>query len=196
MISKATLSRLPEYLEYLRQQESFVTDISATAIAKGLHLGEVQVRKDLSSVCGNGKPKTGYNIDDLKSSIEHALGKKQKSEAVIIGAGKLGKALLSFDGFSEYGLLVRTAFDSSLEVIGDNILPMEELASYCSLHQVEIGILTVPPEYAQEASEKMVKAGIKAILCFSAKSLNLPDGIAVHYENLALSLAHLKQKTV
>lgn len=196
MIYKATLGRLPMYLDYLKRQEPSVRDISATGIAKGLLLGEVQVRKDLSSICEKGKPKTGYNISELMSCIEKVLGKGQESEAVIVGAGKLGKALLSFGGFSEYGIVLNTAFDNDPNKIKDEVLPIEELSAYCSLHQVEIGILTVPPEVAQQSADQMVKAGIKAIWCFSASSLSLPSGISVLYENLALSLAHLKQKTV
>lgn len=196
MISKATLGRLPIYLTYLKQQDSSIHDISATGIAKGLSLGDVQVRKDLSAVCGSGKPKTGYNRLELISCMEKALGYGRESEAVIVGAGKLGQALLGFGGFCEYGIELKAAFDNASERIGGAVLPIEELPAYCTLHQVEIGILTVPPEAAQESAEFMVKAGIKAIWCFSSASLSLPKEICVHYENLALSLAHLKQKTV
>lgn len=196
MISKATLGRLPRYLAYLKRQDDSVRDISAAVIARGLSLGDVQVRKDLSSVCGSGKPKTGYNRLELISCMENTLGHGCESEAVVVGAGKLGQALLSFGGFREYGIVLKTAFDNAPEKIGGQVLPIEDLPSYCTLHQVEIGILTVPPETAQATAEYMVRAGIRAIWCFSASSLSLPEGISVHYENLALSLAHLRQKTV
>ena len=98
-ISKATLGRLPQYLQYLNDLP--LCDggtISATAIAKGLSLGEVQVRKDLAAVSGAGKPKIGYNITELIGDIERHLGSHELTNAVLVGAGKLGKALLDYGG--------------------------------------------------------------------------------------------------
>lgn len=194
MVSKATLGRLPTYLEYLKRQRVLTKVISSTTVSRELDLGEVQVRKDFASISANGKPKTGYNVSELIDSIETVLGTNTKCEAVIVGAGRLGKALLEYGGFHDYGITVKTAFDSTQDKIGGSVLPIEELAPYCALHQVEIGIITVPQDAAQKTAELMVKSGIKAIWCLSALKLDLPDGIAVHYENLSLSLANLKQK--
>lgn len=92
--------------------------ISATAISKALGLGEVQVRKDLSSVCGSGRPKIGYEVDTLCEALEYALGIHTECEAVIVGAGRLGMALLGFKGFAEYGITIEKAFDSNKEKCG------------------------------------------------------------------------------
>ena len=168
--------------------------VSATAIAKGLELGEVQVRKDLSAVCGKGKPKIGYDRDVLLYSLESALDTRSGCEAVIVGAGKLGKALLGFGGFSDYGISIGKAFDIRNDEGSPDVLPIEELPSYCSLHQIGIGIICVPPDAAQEAADLLVKSGVRAIWCFATVSLKLPETVKVQYENLALSLAHLHQK--
>ncbi len=193
-ISRATTGRLPEYLTYVKSLPSDTRFVSATAIAKGLELGEVQVRKDLSAVCGKGKPKVGYDVDVLTGSIEAVLDTNKGCEAVIVGAGKLGKALLGFGGFSDYGIVIRKAFDVKPTSGATDILPISDLTSYCSLHQIEIGILCVPPEAAQESAELLIRSGIRAIWCFAPVRLKLPEQVTVQYENLALSLAHLHQK--
>ncbi len=195
LISKATLGRLPTYLKYLQSLPPHHTEISATSIARELSLGEVQVRKDLASVCGNGKPKIGYRVSELTDGIENVLSERAPREAIIVGAGKLGTALLGYSGFSEYGINVQKAFDSNKNKCGQNVLPISELRSYCALHQVELGILTVPPAVAQEVADEMVKSGIRAIWCFSSSHLDVPNEVTVQYENLALSLAHLRNRT-
>lgn len=199
MLSKATISRLPGYLEYLKKIPKQTQSISATTIAKELCFGEVQVRKDLSAICSRGKPKIGYSVSDLRNALESALGTHSECEAVIVGAGKLGSALLGFDEFDEYGLRISCAFDLSASEEkqtenGKRILPLRELPSYCSLHQTEIGIITVPAKAAQEAANLLIKNGIRAILCFAVCRLTVPANVTVQYENLALSLAHLKNK--
>lgn len=194
MISKATLGRIPNYLKTLQELPENVSDISATTLAKRLSLGEVQVRKDLASVCGRGRPKTGYNVDELIQSMKSVTNGGARKEAVIVGAGKLGRALLDYSGFSEYGLVVLKAFDNDNNKLGGNVLPVGDMYSYCALHQIEIGILTVPPEAAQEAANEMVRCGIRAILSFSSSHLQVPEGVIVKNENLALSLAHLQLK--
>ena len=193
-ISRATTGRLPEYLTYVKSLPRDIRFVSATAIAKGLELGEVQVRKDLSAVCGKGKPKIGYDRDVLLYSLESALDTRSGCEAVIVGAGKLGKALLGFGGFSDYGISIGKAFDIRNDEGSPDVLPIEELPAYCSLHQIGIGIICVPPDAAQEAADLLVKSGVRAIWCFATVSLKLPETVKVQYENLALSLAHLHQK--
>ncbi len=190
-LSRATMGRLPGYLSYLRSLPIDRDTVSATAIAHALSLGEVQVRKDLSAVCGAGKPRVGYRREVLAEAIESVLGMHTECEAVIVGAGKLGRALLEFGGFAEYGITVARAFDIAPEKRSDRVLAMEELPSYCDLHRVQIGILTVPPEAAQKTASLLVKSGIRAIWCFAPIKLELPQGVSVRYENMALSLAHL-----
>lgn len=192
-LSRATMGRLPGYLHYVRSLPHGTRTISATVIARDLNLGEVQVRKDLAAVCGMGKPKIGYAVSELSEALETALGTHAGCEAVIVGAGRLGTALLGFGGFSEYGLTVSRAFD--LQPSGNPaICPVAQLPDYCRTHRVEIGVITVPPDAAQRVAELLVSCGVHALWCFAPVRLRLPPEITVQYENLALSLAHLHQK--
>lgn len=197
-IPKATLGRLPQYLQYLNSFPHVPgATISATAIAKGLSLGEVQVRKDLAAVSGAGKPKVGYERTKLIGDIERHLGHKQLTYAVLVGAGKLGKALLDFDGFEEFGIKIIAGFDCNEQVLtpGKNarsILPIKEIGAFCAQHQVKLGIITTGQGSAQEVCDTLVKSGIEAIWNFAPCTLNVPAGIVLKQENLALSLAYLK----
>ena len=111
-ISKAVLKRLPGYLSYLKSiQDSPTPYISATALANALGMGEVQVRKDLAMVSDGGRPKIGYVRESLIEDIEQFLGYDNTTDAVLIGAGKLGLALMGYKGFQEYGLNILAAFD-------------------------------------------------------------------------------------
>ena len=194
-ISRATMGRLPSYLNYLNTLPRSVCNISATSIAKDLGLGEVQVRKDLSRICGEGKPRVGYLVSTLRTSLERALGTHTECEAVIVGAGKLGRALLDYGGFSDYGLDILAAFDTEVSqnnASGKPILPIDGLHDFCKENDVSIGVITVPAKAAQEVCDKLCQSGIKAIMSFAPCKLTAPEGIAIQYENMALSLAHLK----
>ena len=199
-ITRATLGRLPLYLNYLKQIESSgTTSISATTIAKALSLGEVQVRKDLASVSGAGKPKVGYESSDLIKRLEDTLGSNSITSAVLVGAGKLGRALLDYNGFEEFGIKIIAAFDSNDEVIrfsktSKDILPISTLPEYCIANNVKLGIITVGQGSAQQVCNMMEESGIKAIWNFAPCNLEVSDGILVKNENLALSLAHLSNQ--
>ena len=198
-ITKATLGRLPHYLQFLRELSvDDVPYISATVIAKKLSLGEVQVRKDLSAVSGAGKPKVGYKTTDLIKSIEAHLGQGDMTNAVLVGAGKLGKALLEFDDFEDYGVKIIAAFDCNETAIRYNrsieILPMNDFDEYCKQNNVRIGIITVGMGSAQNVCDQMIESGITAIWNFAPCNLEVPDGILLKQERLALSLAYLNNK--
>ena len=193
------MGRIPVYLKYLKDTDHGVENISATALAKALGLGEVQVRKDLGAVSGAGRPKTGYNIAKLISTLESFLGLDDISRVVIIGAGKLGRALLDYGGFEKFGMSVLAAFDVNvctdmLSPKGKPILSMGKLASFCADHDVRIGVIAVPEEAAQQACNALCDNGIRAIWCFAPCRLYTPPDTVVQYENMALSLAHLKMQ--
>ena len=198
-ISKATLGRLPSYLEFLRNlPPDKVPYISATAIAKHLGLGEVQVRKDLAAVSGAGKPKLGYVTAELVEKLEDFLGCNQLTSAVLVGAGKLGRALLQYDEFEKYGVKISAAFDSNERAISlgskTEILPINQFEYFCKTKNIKLGIITVGEGSAQAVCDQMVKSGITAIWNFAPCKLNVPVGILLQNENLALSLAHLNNQ--
>ena len=193
-VTRAMLGRLPGYLQYVMSVRE--GSVSATKIAKALGLGEVQVRKDLNTVSGKGKPKTGYDARELQADLENLLGVYNKVSAVLVGAGKLGRALLGYEEFTNYGLVIRAAFDASatgrsVSDSGQEILPMTALADYCRENDIHVGILTVPARSAQEACDEMIRSGITIIWDFAPCNLKVPSGITVRREDLALSFAYL-----
>lgn len=192
-LSKATLGRLPMYLQFIRGVD--MENVSATQIAKELGLGEVQVRKDLASVCTAGLPKVGYPVPTLRRDMEKALGMDVPVSAVIIGAGKLGSALMEYDGFTDYGVKIVAAFDRNTSVCSFHgrmhIYPMDQLAAFCASHHIQMGILTVPAEAAQTVVDEMTAAGLTAILNFAPYPIKAPSHVLVHSVNIALSLAYL-----
>ena len=198
-IPKATLGRLPLYLEYLKSLPEIRRTISSTAVARALSLGEVQVRKDLAAVCGAGKPKIGYETDKLINEIESHLGYKRLTNAVLVGAGKLGSALLDYDGFEEFGVRIIAAFDCNEQALqlGKNsksILPIRDIGDFCTSNGVKLGIITVGQGSAQDVCDKLVESGITAIWNFAPCALKVPSGVLLKQENLALSLAHLNNQ--
>ena len=195
-ISKSVLKRLPGYLNYLRSlPEGTAVYISATALANALGMGEVQVRKDLAMVSDGGRPKIGYLRESLMEDIEQFLGYDNTTDAVLIGAGKLGQALCGYSGFEAYGLNVLAAFDikppAEKTEEGKPIYSMDQLQGFCKANKVLMGIITVPVEHAQTACNQLIECGIKAIWNFAPTHLDVPPHILVQNENMATSLAVL-----
>lgn len=193
-LSKATLGRLPMYLQFVRCVNT--EKISAAQIARGLGLGEVQVRKDLASICTAGLPRVGYPAAALRQDMEKALGVDRPAPAVIVGAGRLGTALMEYDGFSDYGIQIIAGFDRNTASPPSfhshvPVFPMQQLTAFCTSHHVHTGILTVPASSAQSAADEMTSAGLTAILNFAPLPIKVPSGVTVHQENIALSLAYL-----
>lgn len=195
-ISKSVLKRLPGYLNYLKNIPDDASPyISATALANALGMGEVQVRKDLAMVSDGGRPKIGYLRESLIEDISQFLGYDNTTDAILVGAGKLGQALLGYNGFSAYGLNILAAFDvtpaSDKTEEGKPIYPMEQLESFCRNNNVLMGIITVPGKCAQDVCDRLIHCGIKAVWNFAPVHLDVPANILVQNENMATSLALL-----
>ena len=201
-ISKATLARMPLYLHFLQEESSKGAQyISSTVIAQNISVSSVLVRKDLALVSSEpGRPRLGFLISRLIVDIEKFLGYDNLSDAVIVGAGGLGRAFLGYEGFKNNGLNVVAAFDISeklvgTEVAGKKILPISKLGEFVAEHKIRIGIITVPKVAAQDVLNKMVEAGIKAIWNFAPAPLRVPSkDIILKTEDLAASLAMLAGK--
>ena len=198
-VTKATLGRVPHYLKFLKElPDDGFEYISATHIARELELGEVQVRKDLNAISGAGKPKLGYVTEELIQKLEDCLGYNRVTSAVLVGAGKLGKALIDYDGFEKFGVKIVAAFDNNETVLSlegrVEIHPIHQFEQFCKEHNVKLGIITVGEGSAQTVCEQMVSSGIEAIWNFAPCKLKVPKGTLVQNENLALSLAHLNNQ--
>ncbi len=200
-ISKAAFLRFPAYLRYLKAEEAAgVGYVSSSEIAEDMHLSAVCVRKDLALVASEpGKPRLGFAVGKLIGDLERALGYHLKTHACVVGAGRLGRAFLVYDGFEHYGIDVVAAFDISPAQVGalrgKPIYPMERLKEIAERENVRLGILTVPGEAAQEACDAMVEAGITAILSFAPAYVRVPEGVTLRCEDLAASLASLSAET-
>ena len=199
-VSTQTLQRLPLYLNHLRSLPKGKSEnISATAIADALRLGDVQVRKDLALVSSGGRPKVGYVTRELTSDIENFLGYHDVETAVLVGAGDLGHSLLSYDGFSGYGLEIAAAFDRDPALVGTTIagkrvLSMEKLVDLCCRMQIHMGIIAVPGGEAQAVCDTLVSSGVLAIWNFAPVRLDVPEDVLVRNEDLAGSLAVLAKR--
>ena len=194
-VSRVLLKRLPHYLNYLKELPEDTENISATRMARELELGDVLVRKDLAKVSNGGRRRLGYIRSDLISDIEHFLDINSTTDAIVVGAGKLGQALLDYNGFEATGLHVVAGFDVAApkkqSAGGKHIYPMEKLGKFCKENQIAIAIITVPAENAQSVCDMLIECGIQAIWNFAPVHLNVPGQIVVQSENLAASLAAL-----
>ena len=203
-ISKAVLKRLPGYLAYLKAlPQDAPANISATTLANALGMGEVQVRKDLAMVSDGGRPKVGYQRESLIDDIEQFLGYDNSTDAVLVGAGKLGQALCDYSGFGAYGLHILAAFDimPSISFTGKGIPVhyMHQLEEFCRTNKVRMAIITVPAAQAQQVCNRLIDCGIRAIWNFAPVHLEVPEHILVQNEDMATSLAvlsmHLQAQT-
>lgn len=196
-ISKAAFLRFPAYLRYLKAEEAAgVGYVSSSEIAEDMHLSAVCVRKDLALVASEpGKPRLGFAVGKLIGDLERVLGYHLKTHACVVGAGRLGRAFLVYDGFEHYGIDVVAAFDISPAQVGalrgKPIYPMERLKEIAERENVRLGILTVPGDAAQQACDAMVEAGITAILSFAPAYVRVPEGVTLRCEDLAATLASL-----
>lgn len=203
-VTTQALRRMPYYIQQLRiLQNERIETVSAPKIAERLNLNEVQVRKDFASVSSSkGKPKAGFSVTELLDNMEELLGYHNADEAVLVGTGALSQAILSHEGFQNYGLKIVAAFDINPNLIGTDIngikiLPAEKISNLCRRMQIHMGIITVPAKEAQIVCDQLVAGGVLAIWNFAPIHLSVPDHILVQDENLASSLAviskHLKK---
>lgn len=195
-ISKALLKRLPVYLNHLKSLPGENRNISATAIARALGLGHVQVRKDLAKISGEGRCRTGRSRDQLIQDIEKYLDFTSRTTSIIVGAGPFGQALLDYSRFENLGLNIVACFDldpiSKQSDSGKPIYSIGRLEFFCKYYDVHIGIIAVPAEDAQAVCNNLVSCGIHAIWNFAPVHLKVPDGVIIRSENLAVSVASLR----
>ena len=195
-VSKKLLNRLPGYLNHLKMLPPEVENVSAASIARALGLGEVQVRKDLAKISHTGRRRTGRCREQLILDIENYLDFASETGTIIVGTGKLGTALLDYDGFDEAGLNIMAGFD--LQPAGERtergkpIYPMTRLEGFCRRYKVRIGIIAVPAEFAQDVCDILIEYGAEAIWNFAPVRLLAPEHVIIKNENLALALTALR----
>jgi len=200
-LSRQAFLRMPYYLQHLNQlKQDGRTIVAAPAVAEALRLNEVQVRKDFASVSlTKGLPKKGFAIDGLISDMERCLGYHNVDQAVLVGVGSLGQALMSYKGFAQYGLDIVLAFDNNEALVGQKIcgkyvLSTNRLSDMCRRMNIHIGIITVPDTQAQIICDQLVAGGVLAVWNFAPVHLSAPPHILLQNENLAASLALLAKR--
>lgn len=195
-----TIRRLPTYLYKLSEMRKAGVEIVATPeLARYMNLGEIVIRKDLALTGVTGQPGVGYKVRELIEAIKRYLNWNNVSEAVLVGAGALGSALMGYEGFEEYGLRIIAAFDADpmkigTEVRGRSVFDIDRLEELTRRLQVRMGIICVPADQAQDIADRMVAGGIKAIWNFANVSLKVPDDVIVQREVIAGGFAVLSVK--
>lgn len=191
------ISRLPLYLRSLqrmRQENRKVT--SSQELGERLGISAAQIRKDLSQFGEFGKQGTGYNIDFLIEQLSKILHIDHEWDVVVIGAGDIGSAVARYKGFQNRGFRVAMIFDDSPEKIGSQIGEFTvrdagELTEKISQAGIQVAMITVPAENAQNVADQLVKAGIKAILNYAPISLNVPEEVHVQYIDPSIHLQRM-----
>ena len=195
-----TLKRLPLYLRLLRtMQEEGNEYASGAVVARELGLDPIVVRKDLAITGAVGRPRLGFQMDEIIIAIEEFLGWSNTSDAILVGVGNLGTALLGYQGFEQHGMRIVAAFDSNPAIVGKTIhgktiLDFSELPTLARRMHVQIGVMTVTASVAQKVADSMIEGGIRGIWNFTPATLTVPEHVILQREDLASSLAVLSHR--
>jgi redox-sensing transcriptional repressor len=193
-ISDSTVRRLSSYLRLLQEVDDSTADtISSDELARRAGTTSAQVRKDLSFFGSFGKRGLGYSIPELLSALRAILGLTQTWNVAVVGAGKIGSALISYRDFRKRGFDVRAVFDSDPAKVGRpwgsrRVLSDEHLEEVIRKDGIEIVILAVPAEAAQGMLDRLVGAGVKAVLNFAPVRLSAPEAVALRNVDMAMEL--------
>jgi redox-sensing transcriptional repressor len=185
---------------YLRQLESFKRKdrrtISSRQLGESLNLTDAQVRKDLAYFGQFGHPGIGYRVDDLIHQVKHILGTDRIWNVVLVGAGNLGRALMAYRGFDAKGFSLAAVFDNDPAKIGTRVGEFEvrglnDLKIIVPQMKIQLGIIAVPPDMAQEVADQLVEAGVRGLLNFAPVSIQVPADVALNAVDLAVQLEQL-----
>lgn len=193
-IPEATIIRLSVYSRHLTEVDrKGIVTISSGDIAEGVGVSPAQVRKDLAYFGEFGTRGVGYNVKDLHRHILKILGLSQDWSVCLVGMGNLGLALTTYKGFRERGFVITSIFDSDPQKIGTvvngvEVLSVDKLEEVAKANKTQIGIICVPSGAAQDIADKLVRAGVQAILNFAPVVLNVPPEVELRNVDLAVNL--------
>lgn len=196
-IPDIVIGRLPLYLRALtrlRQEGHDVT--SSHELGRRLGISSAQIRKDLSHFGGFGKQGTGYQLDFLIEKLEQVLQVNREWEVVVVGAGNLGSAISQYRGFAHRGFRIACVFDADDSKVGIpvgdfQVQPMAELEATIQARNIQIAMLAVPAEYAQEVANRLVEAGVRGILNYAPININVAPGVMVQYIDPVIHMQHM-----
>jgi redox-sensing transcriptional repressor len=196
-ISQEVVRRLSLYLRNLRRlQESGVEVISSDKISKFLNVSPEQFRKDLSYFGEFGKRGVGYEVERLKEELESILGIDKKWKIALVGVGKLGSAILGFEGLSRFNLRIVSCFDIDNNKIGTEIHnvkihSIKDIKKIVKEKNIKVAIITTPPEAAQFVADELIGAQVKGILNFAPVILKAPDDVFISNVDMACEMESL-----
>jgi redox-sensing transcriptional repressor len=196
-IAESTVRRLSLYLRFLEEfEEQGIETVSSEALAARGGTTSAQVRKDLSFFGSFGKRGLGYTVGELVQKLREILGLGRTYRVAMIGAGKIGSALVQYRGFLQRGFEIVSIFDTDHSKIGKawnglTVRDVKELEEVVRRHPVDIAVVVTPADVAQALTDRCVALGIKAILNFAPVQLSVPDDVVVKTVNLALELETL-----
>ncbi len=196
-IADSTVRRLSAYLRFLEDFEGRgLATISSDELAARGGTTSAQVRKDLSFFGSFGKRGLGYSVPELAGRLREILGLEKEWKVIIIGAGKIGAALVAYRGFRQRGFHILAAYDSNPEKVGHPLegIPVRDISHLeKDVHKdaPDIAVVTVPAENAQAVADRLVRAGIKAVLNFAPVQLQVPADVTVKTVNMAMELESL-----
>lgn len=196
-IAESTVRRLSAYLRFLEESaERGVETISSDALARRGGTTSAQVRKDLSFFGSFGKRGLGYSVPELTASLREILGLGREWNVIIVGAGKIGMALGQYHGFEQRGFHVSAVYDTDPQKIGTQwgsimVRDMANVERDMAENTPDIAVLAVPVGEAQEAANRLIKSGVKAILNFAPTQLQTPTDVSVRNVNMAMELEGL-----
>ena len=193
-IPDATVARLPIYLQILSAQlDGGTSNLSSEELATLAGVNAAKVRKDLSYLGSYGTRGVGYEVQYLVYQIRRELGLDHEWNVVILGAGNLGQALSGYGGFTERGYPIAGIFDIDPDKVdtlvgGVRVRPLDDLAQVVAARSVSIGVIATPPVAAQDAADRLVRAGVTSILNFAPTLVNAPLGITVRTVDMSVEM--------
>lgn len=196
-IPKATVKRLPLYYRYLRiLNNAGKTKVSSTELSEAIQVDSATIRRDFSYFGELGKRGYGYDVEDLMHFFGKILNDNQLTNVALVGVGNLGSALLKFKFHQSNSIRVSCAFDVKEDIVGrivDGIpvYPLDNMVEQIKLQQIEIAILTLPAQQAQQVVDQLAAAGIKGILNFTAARLTAPEDVIIQSVDLTNELQTL-----
>ena len=196
-IADSTVRRLSIYLRFLEEfEEGGLATVSSDALARRGGTTSAQVRKDLSFFGSFGKRGLGYSVPELATALREILGLGKEWRLVIIGAGKIGAALAQYRGFRQRGFHIVAAYDTNADKIGRDlegiqVRNLNRLEADVARERPDIAVLAIPSEGAQAALDRVVRAGIRAVLNFAPIQLSAPADVTVKTVNMAMELEGL-----
>jgi redox-sensing transcriptional repressor len=189
-------ARLSRYLQVLTQARKMGKErISSQEIAEYTNINATQIRRDLSAFGRFGKRGVGYRTDALLDEIRTILRTQGQHNIALVGAGRLGSAVTSSPIFAEHGITIAAIFDNDPEKIGEPVgdlvvSSVDDIVEICRERNIIVGVLAVPAESAQGATDALVEAGIKIVFNYSEALLDVPPDVNVHTSNPAVDLLY------